>query len=129
MKEHGCEWVEGKKEYNWYGVHAGGYPIPVGMSKAQLGKCDHVIKLPGVRYEIGVVKLEKGGYTLAYDFYGNGGHHDGQKLLSKFGDGLKKLVQSYAICKATLEAKARGWLVQRNTLPSGAVKLTLTGVS
>lgn len=128
VKEFGCEWVEGKKKYTWFGQSVGDYPIPAGMTAEALGKCDHVIKVPGVNYEIGVVKLPQGGYTLAYDFYGNWGLHDGQKLLGKFGDGLKKLVQTYAVQVATMKAKASGWMTQRTTLPNGTIRLSMTGV-
>lgn len=134
IKEFGAEWIEGKREYNWWGISVGDTPLPEGMTKDMLGKCDHVIKLPGANYEIGVVKMPGGHYTLAYDSYnyGSGPNNvpaDGQKLLNKFGDGLKKLVQTYAVCKATLEAKAKGWMVNKQTLANGTVKLSLTGVA
>jgi hypothetical protein len=133
IKEFGAEWIEGRKEYNWWGVSVGDTPLPEGMTKEMLGKCDHVIKLPGVNYEIGVVKMPAGHYTLAYDSYdyGRGPNRvpaDGGKLLAKFGDGLKKLTQAYAVAKATIEAKAKGWIVNRQTLGNGAIKLTLSGV-
>lgn len=127
-REQGCEFIEGKTTFEWYRQHVGDYPLPAGMTKEQMGKCDHVIHVPGVNYEIGVVKKQDGTYTLAYDFYGGHGRHDGHKLLEKFGDGLKKLCQGYAIAKTTLEAKAKGWMVGKHTLPNGTVKLTLTGV-
>lgn len=128
-QEHGAIFVRDQKAYNWYGVSVGDYPLPAGITKDQLGKCDHAIKLPGVNYEIGVVRLPNGNYTLAYDFYGGDGpgygRHDGHKLLQKFGDGCQKLVQSYAVHKATLEARKRGYTVTKKTLPNGAVKLTV----
>lgn len=128
-KEHGCEFIEGKTTFEWYRQHVGDYPLPQGMTKEQMGKCDHVIRCPGINYEIGVVKTQDG-YTLAYDFYGydGGGRHDGHKLLQKFGDGLKKLTQTYAVQVATMAAKAKGWMCQRQTLPNGTIKLSLTGV-
>lgn len=133
VKEFGAQFIEGQKTYAWWGKSVGDSPLPAGMTVDQLGKCDHAIKLPGVNYEIGVVKT-KDGYTLAYDAYNygtgyNGIPADGGKLVAKFGDGLKKLVQSYAVNVAELKARAQGWLTQRTTLPSGAVKLQLTGIN
>lgn len=76
------------------------------------------------------MKQSDGTYNLAFDGYGydGGRRHDGHKLLEKFGDGLKKLTQTYAVQVATMAAKAKGWMVSRQTLPSGMVKLTMTGV-
>lgn len=131
--EMGGEWVEGKTTYNWWGVSVGDAPIPEGMTKEMLGKCSHCIRVPGVNYEIGVVRMPQGHYTLAFDAYNYGAGPnripaDGGKLVQKFGDGLKKLVQSYAVSVATLKAKASGWIVNKQHLPNGAVKLTMSGV-
>lgn len=69
------EWRE-KQTYNWYGVSVGDYPLPEGVTKDMLGKCEFAI---GVKdhpeaYEVGVVKKNDGsGYTLMADFY-NGGY-------------------------------------------------------
>lgn len=97
------------------------------------GQCEHAIKIPGVNYEVGVVKLEGGGYTLAHDPYGGDqagyGSHDGHKLTQKFGDGLKKLTQYYAVAKAEIEARAKGWMTSRQTLKNGSIKITMTGVA
>lgn len=92
-------------------------------------KCEHVIKVAGVHYEVGIVRLADGGYTLAHDPYGGHGRHDGNKLTEKFGDGLKKLTQYYAVAKAEIEARAKGWMVSRTALSNGSVKLTMTGVA
>jgi hypothetical protein len=128
VAELGGQFVEGQKTYQWYGESVGDYPLPKGMTEEDLGKCDHVIRVPGVHYEIGVVKLKDGtGYTLAYDFYGSGGTDDGQKLLQKFGDGCKKLTQMYSVHKASLLAKKQGYNVQRTTKANGKILLTCTG--
>lgn len=39
---------------------------------------------------------------------------------------LDRLVQTYAICKATIEAKKRGHTVFEQPLPDGSVKLTIS---
>lgn len=121
-KEHGCQWLN-KKTYEWFGTYMGG-KLPSGMTKESLGKCDFAIKLPGVRYEIGVVKLKDGSYTLAYDFYHYEKYgHDGGKLLDKFGDGLKKLVQSYAKHNTLSAFRKAGFLVREVQGVGGKVRL------
>lgn len=88
--------------------------------------CLHAIKVPGTDWEIGLLKAKTGkGFELAYDNYGP----SGQTIAKMLGNGLEKLKQGYAVAKATLEAKAKGWMCQRTTLPSGAIKLTLTGAA
>lgn len=126
VRELGAEFIEGKKTYEWYGSSVGDYPLPKGMTVEQLGKCDHVIKVPGVRYEIGVVRLPNGKYTLAYDFYGSGGVHDGQMLLQKFGNNCQRLVQMYGVQKATREAQKKGHRVTRQITSDGSIRLSIT---
>lgn len=129
----GGVWVENKKTYNWWGRSMGDSPIPEGMTKEMLGKCDHVIQTPGGNYEIGVVKMPDGTYTLAYDSYNygkgpNGIKADGQKLIDRFGDGLKKLTQRYAATLATMAARAKGWMTTEQTLPNGSIQILATGM-
>ena len=134
----GVEWREGQREYAWYGKHAGDYPIPDGMTKEQLGHCDHAIRVPGVRYEIGVVKTATG-YTLAYDFYGNLhcdfyrrdngeniNRHDGGLLRQRFGDGLGKLVQAYGVQKTIREALRAGMHARQQVQADGSIRVVLT---
>ncbi|MEA3207834.1 MAG: hypothetical protein QOE70_891 [Chthoniobacter sp.] len=122
VAELGAQWREGQQRYQWYGHHVGDYPLPAGMTEADLGKCSHAIRLPGCEYEIGVV--QKGnGYTLAFDFWG-----PGQKLKTHFGDGLARLKQIYGVHKATAAARAKGYMVQRKPQPNGAIKLVVTGI-
>jgi hypothetical protein len=119
-EELGAIWMEGKTNYAWYGRHVGDYPLPEGFSASDLGKCSHVIRLPGCAYEIGVVAHPQrpGEFTMLYDFWG-----DGARLKSHFGDGLKRLVQHYGINHATRQARRLGHAVTRHTLPTGAIQL------
>ena len=115
----GLTFVEGQRNIAWYGT---GLPTQ--------GACEHAIKVPGARYEIGVYRGVTGNgtsasYVLGFDSYGSGGG----PITKLLGKGLEKLNQAYAVAKATLEARARGWMVQKQTLPNGTVKLTMTGVS
>lgn len=129
LAEFGAVWCENQQTYKWYGPSVGDTPLPVGITKDMLGKCSHAIKLPGVNYEIGVVKMPDNTYTLAYDFYDYRPHgHDGGKLLEKFGQGLQKLTQAYACAKVSLEARAKGWMCQKQKLANGSIKLVLQGM-
>jgi hypothetical protein len=129
-KELGLEFMRNQKTHRWYGRWVNDYNqsdaayLQSGIKPENYGKCEHAIKVPGSGYDIGVYNNPKGsGYVLAYDNFGTG-----QVILQKLGSGLEKLKQGYAVAKATIEAKARGWLVQKNMMPNGAVKLTLSGV-
>lgn len=123
----GVEFLENKKEYNWFGRSVGDYPLPAGFTAEELGKCEHVIKVPGVRYEVGVVPLKTGkGYTLLYDFYGRSGHHDGEKLRDKFGTGLTKLVDAYSIEALKAKARAKGYISSEKVV-NGKTQLVVTG--
>lgn len=114
--------------YNWYGAKVGPEPLPEGMTLADLGKCDHVIRLPGVHYEIGVVasKTTAGSYTLAWDFFGTGKNlrHDGMKLKDRFGDNLVRLQDTYGAHTAMAMLRQKGFLPVRKTLPNGAIQIT-----
>ena len=73
-----------------------------------------LVKLPGWLYPT-IVDTTTG--QVRYDNYG--GQWGDQKHLDAF-------VQSYAVCKATVEARKRGHSVQEMSLPDGSVKLTIT---
>lgn len=127
-KEFGALWVEGKKTFNWHGRYVGDTPMPENLKGIKPGTCDHVIQLPGVNYEVGVVKLAAGGYTLAHDYYEHSScGHDGHKLVEKFGQGLKKLCAAYSTQKTCLWANSKGYLVQRKPLANGRTELVITG--
>lgn len=86
--------------------------------------CDHRITLPGVRYEIGVRREQDGAYTLHADL--NAG--DGNLLVLHFGNGLNKLTQTCAAHAAIEAARRKGWMVHRQNLPGGKIKITCTGI-
>jgi hypothetical protein len=116
--------------YKWYGSSVGDYALPEGFRREDLGKCEHIIRLPGAAYEIGVVR--KPGtlhepvpqYTLLYDFWGIG---KGEPLKAKFGDGLINLTRAYTthtISRAY--TRKTGRTPVRTTLPNGTIQLTLS---
>lgn len=127
--------LERKSTYNWYSRSVGDYPLPAGMTVDQLGKCDYVIRIPGVRYEVGLVK-QGDGYIFAWDFYGYDGNseHDGHKLLRAFGTegqperGVHKLAQAYSVHAVTRAAKKQGYMVARKQGQNGATRLVVTGI-
>ena len=118
----GLEFREGQDTYRWYGQHMMDYPIPEGFTQADLGKCEHALRVRGNErsYEIGVVKRRDGlpGYALMYDFW-CGGHG----LESVVGQGCQKLVQSYATVAAQRVLREQGFSVQEHVLPSGKTQL------
>lgn len=91
--------------------------------------CDFKITVPGVRFEVGVQKQADGTYKLAWDTYGSGGGSlhgaDGQKLLTKFGEGMGLLTQRYGVLVTEAQAKAKGMQVTRHWQDNGSCKLTI----
>jgi hypothetical protein len=89
----GLELIRGKNRFKWYGKNA---------------PCDHVIKVPGAAYEIGVVK-DKHHYELNCDYYDSGI----EQVLGRQGGRLK---QAYAVAKTKIEAARKGYSVlEKNT--------------
>lgn len=66
-----------------------------------MGKCEHAIKFPNIKYEIGVVKDRKNpeNYTLLADFWGSGG------IARAVGEGGWKFKQAYAMETSAEAAK------------------------
>jgi len=97
----GLEFRENQKTYKWYGQSMGDYPLPVGFTKKDLGKCDHAIGVKGKRdaYEIGVC-MRDGKYTMLWDFW-NGGFG----LQEIAGTDCCNLTQAYARNVSVKEAR------------------------
>ena len=93
----GLTLVVGKKTFKWYGQED--------------GLCDHVIRVPGANYEIGVIKTGNT-YELRCDYWDSGiGRAIGQN------GGLLK--QAYAIERTKTEARRKGYSVIENKTDSG----------
>lgn len=125
----GLEFVAGQRSYRWYGRHVGDYPLPPGFSREDLGKCDHVIRVPGnaQAYEIGVVRRKDGrsGWVLLWDFWGGG-----FGLQEKVGEGAGRLKQAYALEAAKKAALRAGHRVLGETQKTdGTVVLKIAGGS
>jgi hypothetical protein len=92
----GLELIKGRKQFKWYGKDA---------------SCDHVIKVPGADYEIGVVK-EKHRYELNCDFYDS----RIEQVIGRQGGRLK---QAYAVVKTKIEAARKGYSVLEKSIDTG----------
>ena len=81
---------------------------------------DAVIRLKGP-YDIALNRQEDGNYGLTTDWWN--GHVE-----KEVGANFTKLIQLYGVHKAMREARKKGYLTSRKTLPNGAIKLTIGGV-
>lgn len=111
-------------------VHAAAVEMALTLQVAQPGQkvkargyyatkdCDAVLKLKGP-YDVALDRQPDGTYTLTTDWYGG--------AEKEVGKGFQKLIQLYGVNKATLEARRRGLLVQRQAGQNGAINLVLSG--
>jgi len=125
----GMEFKRGQQTYKWFGRSVGNYALPEGFTAAELGKCEHALKVKDSwgAYEIGVVKRRDGkpGYTLLWDFW-NGGKdysYTGRGLQDCVGKDGNKLKQEYALQVGTRWAQKQGMRVTRTRLEDGRVVL------
>lgn len=81
---------------------------------------DAIIKLKGP-YDIALNLQPDGTYALTTDWW-NG------YVEKEVGAYYSKLFQLYGVHKAQREARRKGYLTTRKTLPNGAIKLTIGGV-
>lgn len=112
-----------KRTYQWYGSHVGDYPVPAGMTKEDLGKCDFALGVPGSpdAYEVGVVRRRDGpGYQLLWDFWAKG-----KGLQDVVGAEGNRLKQAYSLAVQEKEARRLGYRVSRGLDQEGSVVLTL----
>ena len=127
--ELGCIFLYDQKTYRWFGHWVGDSPMPEGLTKEELGKCSHAIKVPGIDYEIGVVERKDapGTYMLVYDSWdAKKGEHT--NLISRrFGKSLEAFGHEYAVQKIVMESEDRGLIVDRIPLVNGSEKLVIGG--
>lgn len=122
----GMELLRNVTQHKWWGHHVGDYPLPKGFTAADMGHCDHVLRIKGntKAYEIGVCKRRDGkaGYTLLWDFYGGAG----QELERVIGHNGKKLTQEYARAVAVKNAQRQGFSIRETKKQDGSYVLHLT---
>lgn len=129
-KEHNCELelIRDKKTFNWFGSWQRDYnaqdaAYQLGIKPEDYGKCDHVIRLKGCHYEIGLVKNPEGpGWVMVYDFWG-----PGRNLKNKFRQDLGLISQRYGVEVAKKVARKKGHRnVKEKRMKNGKIKLTIT---
>jgi len=81
------------------------------------GKCNHAIRVPGTKYEVGIVKQADGSFELQCDFWASGG------LGRMFGNRGEKLKQAYATQLAKQYWTAKGYRITENKKADGTVVL------
>lgn len=127
VTEAGAVFVRGKRTFEWFGQFLNDWSSKRAavnrIDPATFGKCEHVIRVPGVSYEIGVVKAADGeGYDLLYDSWGNG-----QGLEKKFGVGLPVLKQRYSAEVTKRELARKGYRVTTEPQADGSIRVRATG--
>jgi hypothetical protein len=104
----GFTFVKNQKTYEWYGRWVGDSPLPQGITKEDLGTCDHAIKVPECSYEIGVVK-KNNTYQLLYDSWES-------RLIMAIGRNAGILKQAYTTEVVRYDAKMKGYrIIEKKT--------------
>lgn len=80
-------------------------------------KADYVIRL-NCGYDVGVNKQADGTYALVTDWWG--GHVE-----KEVGKNYGKLLQAYGVNKSILEARRKGYQVQRTACKNGTIRVTV----
>lgn len=112
VKSLGYEFMENQDTYAWFGTWVGDYPLPDGITVDMLGKCSHVISVPGCKYEIGVVK-KGSNYILLWDFWSGGG------LVEKIGNNAGPIKQAYTLECVRREARLNKYKIQETKIKNG----------
>jgi hypothetical protein len=125
-KRLGWEFVANKETFEWYGRYVGDYPVfqqqllDLGIEVTDYGKCTHAIKVPGARYEIGLVA--KGNkFVPLWDTWRPGGLQDVTNET-----GMNGFLAAYAVEKTKLEARRKGYQVKEHKADNGNVELEIT---
>lgn len=89
------KWKENQKTYRWYrrwvdDFHGENAAYRHGIDPKDYGKCSHCIEVDGSEYDVGVVAMPDGSYSLVWDFYGTG-----RNINKVIGDGAEKLMVEY----------------------------------
>jgi hypothetical protein len=96
-KRLGLQLVKGQKTFKWFGAKA--------------GKCNHAIRVPGAKYELGIVKSD-GLYELKCDYYD-------RNIGNAIGENGGLLKQAYAVEKTRAEARLKGYSVIEKQTETG----------
>ncbi len=96
-KRLGLSMARGQKHFKWFGQKD--------------GDCDHAIKVPNARYEIGVI-CANGLFELKCDYFDNG-------IGNAIGKNGGLLKQAYAVEKTKTEARRKGYSVFEKQTDTG----------
>ena len=113
----GLKFCENEKSYKWFGRWVGDEPLPEDVREEDLGKCDHMIHVPGAQYQIGIVKKDNQ-YRLLWDSWQSGGL---EKVLGRNAGLLK---QAYAVETIKRESRLKGHRL-RETIKDNKIRLVL----
>ena len=104
----GFTFVENCHLFHWYGSkgHSSG-----------TNTCDHVIRIPQARYEVGVVK-HNDHYQLKADFWDT-------RLKDQIGENGSRLTQQYAVERVKYEARKKRYRIHQQPI-QGGIRLTLS---
>ena len=115
-KELGFQFRENQKTHKWYGTAR--ETVSENDTQKDPGRCDHAIKVPKCKYEIGVVKKDNH-YNLLWDSYYTGG------LEEKIGKDAGLLKQAYSVQRIKREARIKGYRVLQKKVTNG-IRLVLS---
>lgn len=119
IAELGWMFMQEQEHYAWFGKYMGDAPMPQGMTTADLGHCDHAIRIPGCKYEVGLRRQQDGSYRIVYDYWE-------RSLNAMLGEKAGPLVQAYAKHKTLREVARMGHrVVGQKVLADGSVKLVV----
>lgn len=111
-KRMGGELILNQKTYKWFDRFMDDYPLPEGIKVSDLGKCEHAIKFPGIKYEVGIIKSRqtKGAYELLWDFWD-------RNLKTKMGGSkATTFIQHYTMEKTRQAAMSKGKLCRESVI-------------
>jgi len=111
-KELGFQFCENQKTHKWYGTNK------ESENETEFGKCDHAIRVPKCKYEIGVVK-QGNHFSLLWDSYYTGG------LEKRIGKDASLLKQAYSVQRIKREARIKGYRVVQKKVTNG-IRLVLS---
>jgi hypothetical protein len=123
----GLELVRGVSRYRWFGTLVEkNTPLPTGFTEQDLGKCDHVIRIPNnnVAYEIGVCQRRDGkpGYQLMWDYWLNG-----YGIVRAVGGATApKLIQEYSAQVAMKDLMRKGYRTRLERKEDGRILVQAT---
>ena len=111
-KQLGFQFCENQKTHKWYGTNK------ESENKTEFGNCDHAIRVPKCKYEIGVVK-QGNHFSLLWDSYYTGG------LEKRIGKDAGILKQAYSVQRIKREARIKGYRVVQKRVTNG-IRLVLS---